>query len=75
MGIKEKKIGNTVVWMDFADCPSDGGKYQIVCEKHGYLIQGDNKRNLWGIANEVWDWCAACAGQDNRYPNDKWEAQ
>ena len=75
MALKVKKVGNTIVELDFADCADDGGKYQIVCLNHSYLIQDNNKSRLWKFANEVWDWCDACAGNDKRYSNDKWEAK
>ena len=73
--LKVKKVGNTVVTLENADCPDDGGKYAIVCGNHSYLLQDNNKQRLWKHAVEVQDWCAACAGQDERYPNQKWEAK
>ena len=74
MALQSKTVGNTTVELDFANCPDDGGKYQLTCSNHSYLIQDTNKTRLWKLANEVSDWCAACAGQDDRYPNDKWVA-
>ena len=72
--MKTKIVGNTTVSLDFADCPSDGGKYQLLCENHGYLIQGDNKRTLWQFADDVAGWCEACQGNDDRFSNEKWSA-
>ena len=75
MALKTKKIGNTQVSMHLSNCPDDGGKYDLICENHSYLIQDNNKSRLWKFADEVSNWCAACAGEDHRYPNDKWEAK
>lgn len=74
MTTKTKVVGNTTVELDYADCPEDGGKYQLLCVNHGYLIQGDNKRSLWQFATDVAFWCEACQGNDQRYPNEKWGA-
>jgi hypothetical protein len=65
---KTKQVGNVTVELDWAECPQDGGKYQLVCNTHGYLIQDDNKRRLWAFASEVAEWCGACQGNDPRYP-------
>ena len=70
--LKEKNVGNTRVTLEYAECPDDGGKYAIVCSNHSYLLQDSNKQRLWKHAEGVMDWCAACAGEDDRYPNDKW---
>ena len=57
MSIKSKVIKGIRVSLDFAECPDDGGKYKLLCEKHGWLIQDDNKARLWSHANNVFDWC------------------
>ena len=62
-----KQVGNTWVELTLADCPDDGGKYQLLCRNHGYLIQDNNKSRLWKFASEVTEWCAACQGNDPRY--------
>jgi hypothetical protein len=62
-----KQVGNTWVELTLADCPDDGGKYQLLCRNHGYLIQDNNKSRLWKFASEVTEWCAACQGTDPRY--------
>ena len=74
MSLKSKKVGNTTVELDFANCPDDGGKYQLTCSNHSYLIQHNNKKSLWRFADEVSNWCEACAGNDPRYTNEKWVA-
>jgi hypothetical protein len=74
MTLKNKNVGNTLVTVEYAECPDDGGKYAIVCNNHSYLLQDNNKQRLWKHAESVMEWCAACAGQDSRYANDKWSA-
>lgn len=66
--LKVRQVKNVVVSLDYADCPDDGGKYQLLCLNHGYLIQSNNKNILWRHADDVMNWCAACAGEDHRYP-------
>lgn len=73
--LKVKNVGNTTVTLEYADCPDDGGKYALVCSNHGYLVQDSNKSRLWQHASTPADWCDACEGNDNRFPNDKWEAK
>ena len=65
--LKVKKVGETTVSLDYATCPEDGGKYELICNNHGYLIQDDNKSRLWRHSVEPRSWCAACDGQDPRY--------
>lgn len=72
--LKVKNVGNTKVSLEYADCVTDGGKYALMCNNHGYLIQDNNKTRLWKLATEVVEWCAACQGDDTRFPNDKWQA-
>ena len=35
----------------------DGGKWVLMCEEHGSIIQDGDKNRLWSHANEVADWC------------------
>ena len=65
--IKTKKLQNTTVVLDWADCPEDGGKYAILCDEHGFLLQGNCKKTLWQWAKTPADWCGACAGTDKRF--------
>jgi hypothetical protein len=69
--LKVKNLSNTTVSLDYADCVTDGGKYALICNNHGFLIQDDNKKRLWKFATEVIDWCEGCAGTDPRV----WMAQ
>lgn len=69
--LKVKNVSNTTVSLDYADCVTDGGKYALICNNHGFLIQDDNKTRLWKFATEVNDWCEGCAGTDPRV----WMAQ
>ena len=41
-------------------CIDDGGKWLLMCEDHGGIIQDTNHRRLWGHANDVDDWCEYC---------------
>jgi hypothetical protein len=45
-------------------CIEDGGKWLLMCEDHGFIIQGSNYRRLWGNADEVSDWCEECRIND-----------
>lgn len=35
----------------------DGGKYVLMCEEHGSIVQDTNKKRLWEQVTEVADWC------------------
>ena len=35
----------------------DVGKWVLMCEEHGSIIQDNNKNKLWGWANGVAEWC------------------
>jgi hypothetical protein len=40
---------------------SDGGKYAVVCEQHGYLLQGNNRRDMEATMRyPTWELCAEC---------------
>ena len=67
MALKVKNVEDTVVTLNYAECIQDGGKYALICEKHSYILQDSNKNRLWQHASNVQDWCAACAGQDERF--------
>ena len=50
-------VGSTYVILD----RGDDHKYMIVCGKHGYLLEGNNKEALWSYAKYVeTDWCDDC---------------
>lgn len=42
----------------------DGGKWLLMCEDHGFIVQDTNMRRLWGAADEVSDWCEMCRIND-----------
>ena len=38
----------------------DGGKWLLMCENHGGIIQGTNKSRLWGFASTPEQFCDGC---------------
>jgi len=38
----------------------DGGKWLLMCENHGGIVQDTNKARLWANRLEVKEWCAEC---------------
>lgn len=38
----------------------DGGKWALICDDHGYLIQDNNQANLRGFLAHPEDWCEPC---------------
>lgn len=60
MILKSKITRYTTVILAPAECVEDGGKYELVCVNHGFLIQDDNKKRLWKWADWSFDWCATC---------------
>jgi hypothetical protein len=62
---KQIKVGNTTVSLQYGD----DLKYMIVCDKHDYCLEDNNKQSLWLSAKDVEiDWCEACKGNDKRFP-------
>ena len=61
---KSKKVGDVIVsiWSTEEQGLSveEGGKWVIICETHGGIIQGTNFARLWSHANQVGEWCEAC---------------
>jgi hypothetical protein len=61
---KSKKVGNVTVTICLTEdeglCVQDGGKWLLMCEDHGFILQDSNKARLWGSADEVTDWCERC---------------
>lgn len=41
-----------------------GGKWLLLCDDHGFLLQDTNKRRLWRHADDVSDWCEECRIND-----------
>jgi hypothetical protein len=64
MSTKSKKVGNVIVTICLTEdeglCVEDGGKWLLMCESHGSILQDTNKNRLWGNADEVADWCETC---------------
>ena len=62
--IKTKKVGNVKVTLCLTEeeglCVADGGKWLLMCEDHGFILQDTNKSRLWSNANEVSNWCTVC---------------
>lgn len=42
----------------------DGGKWLLMCEDHGGILQDTNKRTLWAWAADPSDWCEECRIND-----------
>lgn len=40
--------------------PADGGKWALICDRHGSLLQDTNKTRLGGHMRTPWEWCGAC---------------
>jgi hypothetical protein len=61
---KSKKVGDVIVTICLTEdeglCVEDGGKWLLMCETHGGILQDTNKSRLWSDANEVADWCDGC---------------
>ena len=59
--MKSKKVKGFTVTICSTEseglCVDDGGKWVLMCEEHGSIIQSNNKNDLWAHANEVADWC------------------
>jgi hypothetical protein len=59
--MKSKKVKGFTVTICSTEseglCVDDGGKWVLMCEEHGFIIQSNNKNDLWAHANEVADWC------------------
>lgn len=71
--MKSKKVkGFTVTICSIESeglCVDDGGKWVLMCEEHGFIIQDNDKNRLWAHANEVADWCGVHEKGDSRFPN------
>jgi hypothetical protein len=61
---KSKKVGDVTVTLCLTEdeglCIEDGGKWLLMCDDHGFIVQDTNKSRLWSTANEVTDWCEVC---------------
>ncbi len=65
---QSKKIDGVTVTICLTEdeglCIEDGGKWLLMCEEHGSIVQDSNYRRLWANADEVSDWCEECRIND-----------
>jgi hypothetical protein len=61
---KTKIVGDVTVTLCLAELEGldsiDGGKWLLMCETHGGIIQDTNKNRLWGWATQPQSWCGTC---------------
>jgi len=43
---------------------NDGGKWLLMCEAHGFILQDTNHRRLWKWADAVEEFCDHCRAND-----------
>lgn len=64
MTTKSKQVSGVTVTLCSTEseglCIADGGKWLLMCETHGGIVQDTNKKRLWSLANEVTSWCSEC---------------
>ena len=62
--MKTKQVGDVKVTLCLTEeeglCVEDGGKWLLMCETHGQIVQDTNKSRLWGWASTPDQWCGAC---------------
>ena len=60
---RSRKTGTTIVLVEAerqnidAD---DGGRWALVCDDHGSILQADQQANLWTWAAHSEEWCNDC---------------
>ena len=61
---KSKKVGDVIVTICLTEDEGldvlDGGKWLLMCENHGGIIQDTNKSRLWGWASTPEQFCDGC---------------
>ena len=61
---KSKKVENVIVTLCLTEDEGldvlDGGKWLLICETHGGILQGKNKSRLWGWSNNPEQFCDGC---------------
>ena len=77
--MKSKKIKGFTVTLVSTESEGlsveDGGKWVLICEEHGSIIQDGDKNRLWSHANEVAEWCEVHEQGDLRFPNARYSIQ
>jgi hypothetical protein len=62
--MKSKQVGDVKVTLCLTEeeglSIQDGGKWLLMCETHGGIVQGTNKNRLWGWSNMPTEWCDGC---------------
>jgi hypothetical protein len=62
--MKTKQVGDVKVTLCLTEeeglCVEDGGKWLLMCEAHGGIVQDTNKSRLWGWASTPEEWCDEC---------------
>lgn len=65
---KTAKTGTTVVLVEAEKqglSVEDGGKWALICDEHGGLLQDTNKRRLLGHLPYPETWCPTCQEPDS----------
>lgn len=61
---KSKKVKDVIITICLTEdeglCVEDGGKWLLMCETHGGILQDTNKTRLWGWSNVPTEWCDGC---------------
>lgn len=69
--VKTKKVNNSQISLyptvELGLTVGDGGKWVLICEDHGSILQDNNKKRLWGWANTPDTFCELC--RDKWVPN------
>ena len=64
---KSKVSGNVTITLCLAEDEGldsrDGGKWLLMCETHGGIIQDTNKSRLWGWATQPQQFCHGCRNE------------
>ena len=65
--IKTKEVGSVKISLNLTEelglSITDGGRWVLICEAHGGLIQDSNKSRLWGWASQPDTFCEGCQNQ------------